>query len=311
MKKIIAVFLLLCGPFALMAEENPTFSFLRNDVSARAAAMAGSYVAMRNDINGMYYNPATLPVLDRPEASFGYFKHLMDINAGYASFAQELWGGTLGLGAQYVNYGSFDQTDELANTIGTFGAGDLALSASFAIPYDEDITVGATAKIIYSSIADAHSSAAAADIGILYSFHGTNPLTLGISVLNIGSQLNPYLDTRENLPFDVRIGAMIKPEHLPLQLGVSFQRLNESREDLISRFRSFSLGGEFTLSKPLRLRFGYDNERRRDLKIGTSAGMAGFSFGLGIIMKTIRIDYGYTSLGKIGSLNRISLGMDL
>jgi hypothetical protein len=107
------------------------------------------------------------------------------------------------------------------------------------------------------------------------------------------------------------MGAMIKPEHLPLQLGLSFQRLTETRDDFISHFRSFSLGGEFTLSKPLRLLFGYDNERRRDLKIGTSAGMAGFSFGLGIVMKTLRLDYAYTSLGKIGSLNRITVGMDL
>jgi hypothetical protein len=47
------------------------------------------------------------------------------------------------------------------------------------------------------------------------------------------------------------------------------------------------------------------------MKIGTSAGMAGFSFGGGIVLESIRFDYGYTSLGKIGSLNRVTVGMDL
>jgi hypothetical protein len=311
MRNAFVLLLLSCGLNAAVAESNPTYSFLNNDVSARAAAMAGAYVAMRNDINALYYNPAALPDLERPQASFGYFKHLMDINAGYATYAQGIAGGTIGFGAQYVNYGTFDQTDELANTLGTFSAGDLALSCSYAFHYDQDVTLGATAKFIYSSIADAHSSAVAMDLGLLYVIPGSNPLTIGISVLNIGRQTDPYLNTREDLPFDVRMGAMIKPEHLPLQLGLSFQRLTETRDDFISHFRSFSLGGEFTLSKPLRLLFGYDNERRRDLKIGTSAGMAGFSFGLGIVMKTLRLDYAYTSLGKIGSLNRITVGMDL
>ena len=311
MRNVLVLLLLFCGINSAVAESNPTFSFLNNDVSARAAAMAGTYVAMRNDINALYYNPAAMPDLERPQASFGYFKPLMDINAGYATYAQGFAGGTIGFGAQYVNYGSFDQTDELANTLGTFSAGDLALSCSYAFHYDEDVTLGATAKFIYSSIADAHSSAGAVDLGLLYLVPGSNPITIGFSVLNIGRQFNPYVSTREDLPFDVRAGAMIKPEHLPLQLGLSFQGLSETQDNFINHFRSFSLGGEFTLSKPLRLLFGYDNERRRDLKIGTSAGMAGFSFGLGIVMKTIRLDYGYTSLGKIGSLNRITIGMDL
>ena len=65
------------------------------------------------------------------------------------------------------------------------------------------------------------------------------------------------------------------------------------------------------MSKELRFRFGYQNERRRELKLGTSSGLAGFSFGGGLVLEKLRFDYAYVSLGKIGSLNSISVGMNL
>jgi hypothetical protein len=272
--------------------------------------MAGSFVAMRNDVNTIFYNPAGLATLTQSQASFGYFKHLLDINAGYVSYAQELSGvGMVGFGVNYVNYGTFDETDALANKLGTFGAGDLALSVGFAGELEENLSYGVAGKFIYSSIADARSSAIAADFGILYVIQGANPISMGASVLNLGTQLNPYIDTRENLPLEIMIGATVKPEHLPLLLSVNVHRLNDIQDDLISHFRAFSVGGEFTLSKELRFRFGFDNERRRDLKLGTSSGLAGFSFGGGLVLETLRFDYGYTSLGKIGSLNRVTVGM--
>jgi hypothetical protein len=309
LKLTLAFLLITCSS---AEAQNSTYNFLRNDVSARSAAMAGSFVSMRNDVNAIFYNPAGLATMTQSQASFGYFKHLLDINAGYASYAQELSGiGMVGFGVNYVNYGTFDETDALANKLGTFGAGDIALSVGFAGELEENLSYGVTGKFIYSSIADARSSAIAADFGILYVIQGANPISMGASVLNLGTQLNPYIDTRENLPLEIKIGATIKPEHLPLLLSVNVHRLNDAQEDLITHFRAFSVGGEFTLNKELRFRFGFDNERRRDLKLGTSSGLAGFSFGGGLVLETLRFDYGYTSLGKIGSLNRVTVGMVL
>ena len=308
---IIALLLcFLCSGKTLA--QNSTYNFLRNDVSARSAAMAGSFVSIRNDVNAIFTNPAGLASITRTQASFGYFKHLLDINAGYASYAQELSGvGMVGIGINYVNYGTFDETDALANKLGTFGAGDLAVSLGFADQIDENLSYGVAGKFIYSSIADARSSAIAADIGLLYFVPGANPVSFGVSLLNIGTQLNPYIDTRESLPFEVKVGATIKPQHLPLLLSFNIHKLNETQDDLISHFKAFSLGGEFTLSKELRFRFGYHNERRRELKLGSSSGLAGFSFGAGLVLETLRFDYAYSSLGKIGSLNRITVEMNL
>jgi len=309
---LLRTFLALVLASGASHAQNSTYSFLLSDVSARSAAMAGSFVSMRNDVNAIFYNPAGLNTVTPSQASFGYLKNLLDINSGYASFAQEVSGvGMIGIGINYVNYGTFDETDEFANRIGTFSAGDLAVSVGYAGELDENLSYGVAGKFIYSSIADARSSALAADMGILYFIPGANPISLGISLLNLGTQLNPYLTTRENLPLELKVGATVKPEHLPLLLNIDFHKLNESQADLVSHFMSFSLGGEFTMSKELRFRFGYQNERRRELKLGTSSGLAGFSFGGGLVLEKLRFDYAYVSLGKIGSLNSISVGMNL
>ena len=292
--------------------QNSTYTFLLSDVGARSAGMAGSFVSMRNDVNTIFYNPAGIATITQPQASFGYLKNLLDINSGYVSYAQNLSDiGKIGFGINYVNYGTFDETDELANKIGTFTAGDLDVSVGFATEFEENLYYGVVAKFIYSSIADAASSAIAADFGILYFIPGANPVSIGASVRNMGTQLNPYLTTRESLPLDVSVGASIKPQHLPLLLNVDFHQLNEAQDDFVSHLKMYSIGGEFTLSKELRFRFGFDNERRKDLALGTTSGLAGFSFGGGIALQTLRFDYAFTSLGKIGSLNSITVEMNL
>lgn len=293
----------------LSAQENPTYRFLRNDYGARAAALGGSFLSMTNDPNVIFYNPSALATIERQQISFGFFKHLLDVNSGHGSYAQEIAGvGYAGAGIVYINYGNFIRTDEVGNKLGTFSANEFALSLGYASTLTPQTRYGVNVKFIYSSIAEARSSAMAIDLGGLYVFPEQR-LTLGISLLNLGSQLDPYFSIREDLPLDLKIGATVEPEHLPLLLNLNFHKLNETRSNFIDRFRSFSIGGEFIVSEEVRLRFGYNNERRRDLKIGTGSGLTGFSLGGGVETGMYRVDYAYNSYGKIGAQHRISLGI--
>ena len=49
---------------------------------------------------------------------------------------------------------------------------------------------------------------------------------------------------------------------LPLLLNVAFHNLNQDVERFGDRFRSFSIGGEFTVSRVLQLRVGYNSAAR-------------------------------------------------
>jgi hypothetical protein len=129
--------------------------------------------------------------------------------------------------------------------------------------------------------------------------------------MNVGTQLSSYYDEKEELPLDIIVGISKKLEHLPLRLSLDFHKLNTDREDFVKRFKAFSVGAEFTLSKVLRLRFGFDNEKRSDLKIGTSSGIAGLNAGLGAIISNYTFDYGFSSLGAIGALHRVTVSTNL
>jgi len=288
-----------------------TYSFLRNDVGARAAGLNGSFVSMTNDPNSIFYNPAALATITQPKGSVGFLKHLLDVNGGHLSYAHSLEGiGTIGGGIIFLDYGSFTETDESMNVLGTFGARDLAFVVGLGRSIDEVTSVGVNAKLIYSSIANTSSFAVALDAGVLYQIPAEN-ITLGASILTLGTQVNAYQQTKESLPLDVKIGITKRPEHLPVLLNLNFHKLNESQDDFLQRFSSFSLGAEFLMSESVRLRVGYNNEQRKELKLGTSAGLAGISLGGGILFGDYVLDYAFNSYGKIGGLHRITLGMSL
>jgi hypothetical protein len=92
---------------------------------------------------------------------------------------------------------------------------------------------------------------------------------------------------------------------------LDFHQLNKKRDDFIQHFKGFSVGAEFYLSKVLSLQLGYNNERRSELKIGSSAGIAGFNAGLGVEISEYIFNYGYSSLGSIGAMHRIRIATAL
>lgn len=288
-----------------------TFEFLRVDMSARAAALGGTFVSNNDDPNVIFYNPAGLNSLSEKPISFSFVKHLLDINLASLSYSMAFEDiGRFGSAIKYINYGTFTEADEFGNRGSEFGAGEVAFILGYANALDENFNYGANVKFIYSKIADRSATGIGFDIGLNYIVSEEN-LAVGFAALNVGAQLTSYYETKEELPLDIVIGVSKRLAHLPLRLSLDFHKLNAESDDFAQRFKAFSIGAEFTLSKVLRLRFGYDNEKRNDLKVGTSAGIAGFNAGLGALISNYTFDYGFSSMGVIGALHRISVSTTL
>jgi hypothetical protein len=196
------------------------------------------------------------------------------------------------------------------NILGSFGARDLALVLGAGRSLDDVTSLGVNVKFLYSSIAGFSSAGLALDAGVLYQVPSEN-ITLGASILTLGTQLKSYHGIKESLPLDVKIGITKRPEHLPVLLNLNLHRLTERRDKFLDHLSAFSFGAEFLMSESVRLRAGYNNQQRKDLKLGTSAGLAGISLGGGILIGEYILDYSFNSYGKIGTLHRISLGMTL
>jgi hypothetical protein len=310
MNKVIflSLTLILFGSFTYSQN---TFDFLRLDGSARAGALGGSFVSNNDDADVIFYNPAGIKLLEGNPASFSFFKHLMDINLATLSYSTEYEDiGRFGAAIKYINYGTFEGSDEFGVRTGEFGVNEMALVVGYANQLDENFYYGANAKFIYSGIADRSSTAIAVDLGLHYAIPDKN-WNFGFAVLNLGSQLSKYYNTSEDLPLDIIVGVSKRLENLPVRLSLDFHKLNQDRDDFTQRFKAFTVGAEFTLSKIMKLRFGYDNERRSEFKIGTTAGIAGFNAGLGVKVSDYQFDYGYSSLGSVGGLHRIGISTSL
>jgi long-subunit fatty acid transport protein len=307
-KLILSLFVSVIIGSGSFVQGQTTYNFLRLDVDARSASLAGSFVSMTNDINGIFYNPSSLTTLESPRASVGFFKYLMDINSGNAAFGLKYKNlGYFGVGIRYINYGTFDKYDENYVNVGTFSANDFAINLSYANIYLDHISYGISFKFITSKYDEYSSSAIAGDFGLLYNIPQID-LSLGVSFLNLGYQISNYINTRENLPSDLRIGLSKKLEHLPLTVHIGFSRLNDETDKFFQRFKNVIVGGEFNLSENFDLRLGYNNQIRQDLKTGTTLGLSGFSAGLGFKYDRYSLDYSYNSLGKIGATHRFNIG---
>jgi long-subunit fatty acid transport protein len=311
MNKVIFLSLILFTFGSFTYSQQNTFDFLRLDGSARASALGGSFVSNNDDADVIFYNPAGLKLLNNNPASFSFVKHLMDINLATLSYSTEYEGiGRFGAAIKYINYGSFEGSDEFGAKTGEFGVNEMALIIGYANNLDNNFYYGANAKFIYSGIENYSSTAIALDLGLHYAIPDKN-WYFGFAVLNIGGQLSKYINTKEELPLDVAIGVSKKLENMPAKISLDFHKLNQDRDSFGERFKAFTVGVEFTLSKVMKLRLGYDNEHRNDFKIGTTAGIAGFNAGIGVKVSNYQFDYGYSSLGSVGGLHRISISTSL
>ncbi len=308
-KKVLVIAVLMLSFSSLFAQN--VYEFLKIDPSPRAAALAGSYVANHDDVNALFYNPAAIKQLEGTPVSFSYINHLLDINMASVAASYDFEGiGRFAAGIEYINYGDFDRADEYGNLSGTFGVGDFAMVLGYGNELDKNFYYGANVKFIFSKIDDRSSAGLAVDLGLQYVFP-EQLFTIGLSARNLGGQMSAYYNTKEDLPLDVSLGVSKRLQHMPFEFYFSFNKLNEKEDNFTDRLNKFTFGGELRLSKTIHIRLGYDNERRDELKIGTTAGLAGFHIGVGINVKEYRIDYAMSSLGAIGELHRIGISTSL
>jgi hypothetical protein len=312
MKKLIIIILtVLSSNLKSYSQSGRIFDFLHNDASARSAAMGGATLTVIDDPTMLHYNPALINTIISQQVSFCFFKHLLDINSGTLFYGNNFEGiGKLGAGVNYTNYGSFKRIDKNGVIQGDFGANDLAFTIGYGTYLNDEISVGLSSKLIFSNIDNYSTSAIALDGGLFYQ-DTLRRLQVGVSILNLGTQLSKINDKSEDLPIDLRVGVSHQLKGLPLFVALNFTRLLDNNDEFFNRFSYFNIGGEFKISNPIRLRFGYNNKVRSDVSFGESKELAGFSGGFGLIIQEYRIDYGFNSFSRLGSLHRISINVKL
>ncbi|HJP33501.1 MAG TPA: PorV/PorQ family protein [Candidatus Latescibacteria bacterium] len=275
------------------------FSFLKVGVGARAAALGGAYTAISGDLESTAWNPAGVYDIGERAATVSLTSYLVDTEAGFLSLAlpsgPRLWA----LSVNYFTYGELQRTGEDGLADGTFGAFDVATGISAAQPvWNDRLTLGATAKWIYSGIDDFTADAWAIDLGVLA--RGPVPgMTLGASMSNLGAVRSGFSEgDDDSLPVLLRAGIAHQPAHFPLPLLLVADLTVPNDNDPY-----FTFGAEVKLAGGLTLRPGYSLQQS-----GLDGDEAlGLSSGAGLDLKGMRLDYAYASFPALGDVHRISL----
>jgi hypothetical protein len=335
--KIITGFLLLLCQVALAQKGGEsTYSFLGLANAARVAALGGEVVSLNDDdINMVFHNPALLSPGMHNNFSLNYVNYFAGVNYGYASYAYSAGDiGNFGAGMHYVNYGTFDRTDELGNIEGTFRASEYALNLFYSRSIlDSALTVGANLKPIFSSLEQYTSFGLALDLGVSY-YLSSSLTSFGLVFKNMGTQITSYTGTREQLPFEIQAGITQGLAHAPFRFSLTFQHLEQwdlsytiqdddlsfsDGESEASGFDVFAdnlmrhvvIGTEFLLGKNFHIDLGYNYKRRKEMMVNSRPGMVGFSAGFGFRVSKFHFSFGRASYHLAGGTSHFSLTTNL
>lgn len=309
-----------------------TFSFLDIPASVHTTALGGIQPAFaEKDLSRAVANPALLNAQLHEQLSLNTMAYYAGINAGYVGYVHHFDSlATFGLGMQYITYGSIEETNIYAQTIGSSNSGEYAFYLSGAKTWGKWST-GINVKLILSNLAQYHASGIATDLGVAYNDTAAN-FQMGLVFKNIGTQLSSYSGTKEALPFDIQFGISKRLKYVPFRFYATAHHLYKwdlryddptvqttnivGEEDTIKRsyfvdklFRHFIFGTELYLGKVLALQVGYNFLRKQELSLANTRSLTGFSFGIGIYIKRVSVNYGMANLHQAGAVHHFGLNV--
>ena len=313
-----------------------TYQFLNLVNSPRQAALGGKTVTNYDyDPTQALFNPAAInPEMDN-QLSLNYSNYIGDINYGTAAYAY-LWDRrtqVIHAGATYINYGKFDGYDEFGNPTSSFSGGEVALSFGHArnIAWT-NFHVGANLKFISSKLEQYSSFGIAADIGVMYVYEAWDLHITGVA-RNIGTQITPYDNIYEPLPFELIFGISQTLENIPIRWHLTFENMqrwnvafsNPNREEtdlegnvkeekinfIDNAFRHTIVGIELFPTGGFNIRLGYNLRRAEELRILEKRAFAGLSAGFSIKLNKIRLSYSYSKYSTAASTSNFGLNLNL
>lgn len=200
--------------------------FLMIEPDSRSAGMGNAGVALTDNANAIFWNPAALAGQLGTEAALTHSNWLPEFNAGlfyeYLVAKHHVPGwGTFGAHVTYLFLGEHECRDAQNNSCGTFKSYDLAAGVSYGFNLTDHFAVGTGVRLIYSNLAKLSVGAqetnpgvsAGFDLGGLYTSPSFNmgsvstTYRFGFNLANMGPKIQ-YSDSEQSdpIPTNLRLG---------------------------------------------------------------------------------------------------------
>ena len=308
--------------------------FLKIGVGARAIGMGDAFAAVSDDALALYWNPAGLALLDRVGLTTTHTEWFAGLSHDFVGVVVPIGENALGASVTFLNSDPIEITT-LQQPEGTgiyYDASDMAISLSYARKLLDRFSVGITGKFIRQSLYNETASSIGVDVGT-YLDTGFEGLRIGMCLSNFGGDMKldgtdlivPY-NAGGDITITPDVEAKLSTEGWPLpmnfRVGIAMDIFGAEGKSIFSSELSRltlaidashptdnvergSIGMEYAWRNLVALRAGY--KYRYDEEDLTLGG------GLNLTIENIEIlvDYAWADLGRMGSVNRFTLGCNL
>ncbi len=233
---IVALMLLVVAGKSIQDASAQTGSaavvFLMIEPDSRAAGMGNAGVALADNANALFWNPAGLADQIGTEVALTHSNWLPELTSDLffeylvAKHHIKNWG-TIGAHVTFLNLGEHEHRDEINTDLGTFRSYDLSVGVSYGFKVTENFSLGTGVRWIRSNLANVSVGAqetepgvsVGVDVAALYKFPafylGTiaGAYNLGFNLSNMGPKIQ-YSDSEQADPIPTlfRIGQALTLE---------------------------------------------------------------------------------------------------
>ena len=342
MKRSVLIFvIIISGAFSQNNVATTSAAFLEIGPGARSLGMGSAYVSVANDASSLYWNPAGIVNVSKPEVQSFYTPWLVETQYYYNTAVVPM--------GQYGNIGfsftAITMDEMMVRTVQDpepseygqkFDAGNISMGIAYAKKLTDRFSFGFQTKFIQESIWQMSAQGFAVDIGTL--FITKRDLRIGMSVSNFGGKLgmegnNTLVDIDvdetiygNNDRIDGNLGTAKWPLPLLFRFGLSREFTFASNMKCLLAVDAIhpnnnpeylNIGLEYSAMDMVFLRIGKSHTfyELSFFEEGVSSGIGpeqGLSFGAGVKYQiprgpVINIDYVFTDFGVFNNIEGYSI----
>lgn len=321
----VLVLIILCGPHFLSAQQGSTAAqFLKIGVDARSAGMGEAIIAEVADASAVFWNPARLVNVQGISVLLSHMNWIGEISHNFAGFALPLGNSAIGVKLIALDLGETEITtlEQPRGTGSFYSASDFALGITYARWMTDRFSVGISAKYIRQTIHNEVANGVSFDIGTSLNI-GISGLTLAMALTNFGTEMRmsgddliiPFSPGPAATPIKAQLETLQFPLPTNFRIGIAFQLVGPKSLFFPSESSRVIavLDGNHPIDEVERGNFGIEYSWRESvmLRVGYKYRYSeqGFTYGGGVQLSKITVDYAFTQFGLLGNVSRFTAGI--
>ena len=269
--------------------------FINLVTSSKSDSLGGTGVAA-GSFDAFYLNSAALNHIETPYLNYQYLDYFENITFKQISYLKPFSFGNIAFGYSLIDYGSFNRTT-LADKDGITSGLVSNESSLIQLVYSKKIAsvgFGMGVKQAFERLDDYHSNQLSFDVGFQYQY--SENVLFGSSLNNVALNSVKYIQNSSQSASQFRLGFQSRPILLTKNIVLSVDFIHSKLAGW-----AYAVGIDSKFHEYLQFRLGYQ----------TLQDITAFSFGFGLNLNPLIIDFSYKFDDEFSDVYRLGFGLEL